>query len=177
FAIAAQGPNIYVGGYFTNISGVAATNLARWDGSAWSQVGGGLNSIVYSILPAGNDLYVGGIFFKAGDVFATNIARWNGANWSALGNGLSGVTNGFNSGVLTMATNASGHLIAGGVFLTAGGVPVNNIAEWDGTQWLGLAGGLYASPAPTVSSIAVRGNDIYVAGSFRSAGGLNATNL
>jgi hypothetical protein len=36
-----QPSHLYVGGRFDSINGVPANNLARWDGSQWSEVGGG----------------------------------------------------------------------------------------------------------------------------------------
>lgn len=41
-----RGPALYIGGAFRSIGGVAAHNLARWDGTHFEQVGGGVESIV-----------------------------------------------------------------------------------------------------------------------------------
>ena len=38
-----SGPALYVGGAFESIAGVAAHNLAKWDGRHWSEVGGGVS--------------------------------------------------------------------------------------------------------------------------------------
>src|ERR1051325_8742179 len=43
-SVAVHGAEVVVGGGFiTNISGVTVRNLAKWDGSNWSSLGGGLN--------------------------------------------------------------------------------------------------------------------------------------
>lgn len=180
YAVATRGSELYVGGVFiTNIGGVPVRNLGKWDGTRWSEVGGGINGLVSSLVFKGNDLYVAGIFYQAGGVNATNIARWDGTNWYALGNGLYGATNGYPAPyVFTMALDSNGDLIAGGNFLYAGDVQVNNVARWDGNQWHALGSGVYnGGPAQAVSAVVTLGNDVYVAGLFKSASGVNATNV
>lgn len=180
YAVATHGSEVYVGGVFiTNIDGVAVRNLGKWDGARWSEVGGGINGLVSSLLFKGNDLYVAGIFNQAGSANATNIARWDGTNWYALGNGVYGATNGYPAPyVFSMALDGNGDLIAGGNFLSAGDVQVNNVARWDGSQWHALGSGVYnGGPGQAVSSVAALGNDVYVAGLFKSASGVNATNI
>jgi hypothetical protein len=73
-------------------------------------------------------------------------------------------------------------LYAGGSFLTAGGVPANCIAKWNGSSWAALGSGMGGLPPPTydvpfIRSLAVLGNDLYAAGSFITAGGTAATNI
>ena len=87
------GPALYAGGYFTTAGGVSANNIARWDGTAWSAVGGGLEEglpFVFTVFDDGGGpaLYVGGSFRKAGGMPANRIAKWDETRWSALGNGV-----------------------------------------------------------------------------------------
>ena len=71
---------------------MAATNIAAWNGSAWSALGAGISGHgeVMALAVSGNNLYAGGNFTSAGGVAATNIAKWNGSAWSALGSGIGG---------------------------------------------------------------------------------------
>ena len=41
-----DGPDLYSGGLFTHADELAINGLARWDGSAWSDVGGGVRLTV-----------------------------------------------------------------------------------------------------------------------------------
>ncbi|SPE58146.1 exported hypothetical protein [Verrucomicrobia bacterium] len=58
-ALAVSGTNLYAGGSFSTAGGVPATNIAKWDGSAWSALGSGLNGYVEALAVSGTDLYAG----------------------------------------------------------------------------------------------------------------------
>lgn len=179
FALAVRGSEVFVGGAsITNISGVATKQLARWNGSAWSDLGG-INGVVYNALFKGNDLYICGVFTNAGGVAVSNIVRWDGTNWFPLGSGLYGSTNGFLGSVgYSMALDSNGDLIVGGNFRNAGEVQANNVARWDGTNWHALGSGVFnGSFSLGVNAVAVLETNVYVAGVFRSASGINATNI
>ncbi|MFN5956574.1 MAG: hypothetical protein ACK462_01375, partial [Planctomyces sp.] len=77
------GGDLIAGGRFTTAGGVTVNSIARWNGSAWSALGTGMNNIVWSLttLPSG-DLIAGGTFTTAGGVPANYIALWNGSAWS-----------------------------------------------------------------------------------------------
>src|SRR5690606_18744356 len=61
------GTDVYIGGTFNDVKGITeADNIARYDGSSWNSVAGGLNNTVRKIVASGGDLYVGGLFTDAG---------------------------------------------------------------------------------------------------------------
>ncbi|MBE7443446.1 MAG: T9SS type A sorting domain-containing protein [Flavobacteriales bacterium] len=61
------GSDVYIGGNFTDVAGVATADyIARFDGTNWYDVGGGLNAYVAEIVSNSGDLYVGGNFTDAG---------------------------------------------------------------------------------------------------------------
>ncbi len=79
-AVAPNG-DVYVGGAFSQVSGVGRTSyLARWTGAVWQSVGGGLNGPVKALtLLSNGDLIAGGNFTNAGgNPNADRLARWNG---------------------------------------------------------------------------------------------------
>ena len=61
-------------------------------------------------------------------------------------------------------------LYVAGDFTSAGGMNVNNIAKWDGTQWSALGSGMNY----WVSALAAIGTDLYAGGVFTNAGGVSA---
>jgi hypothetical protein len=113
--------NLYIGGKFTIVGDVFATNIAKWNGSSWSALGSGIIGDVdfpgvYALAVSGSDLYAGGYFTTAGGGAANYIAKWNGSTWSPLGSGLGGIYPVVNA----LAVSGS-DLYAGGHFTTAGG--------------------------------------------------------
>jgi hypothetical protein len=127
-AIAVLGTNVYFGGPCTNAGGLSVRGIARWNGSEWSDVGGGVvgNGIISALAVVGSNLYAGGSFTNIGGEPANRIARWNGTTWSALGSGSSGT-------ILTI-TAVGEDLYVGGSFRTAGGKPANFLARWNETM-------------------------------------------
>jgi hypothetical protein len=119
--------DLVAGGGFSTAGGVAASYVARWNGTSWSPLGSGMNSAVQAlaVLPNG-DLVAGGSFSTAGGVAANRVARWNGTSWSPLGSGM-------NSTVWALAVLPNGDLVAGGFFTTAGGVLSGYWAHWTDT--------------------------------------------
>ncbi len=55
-ALAVSGSDLYAGGYFWTAGGIAATNIAKWDGSSWSPLGSGMNNGVLALAVSGTDL-------------------------------------------------------------------------------------------------------------------------
>ena len=56
-AIVADGSgNVYIGGNFRVVGGVTANYIAKWNGSAWSSLGSGMDSVVYALAVSGTDL-------------------------------------------------------------------------------------------------------------------------
>ncbi len=158
-ALAVSGSDLYAGGSFTTAGAIAATNIAKWDGSAWSVLGPGMNDSVLALAVLGTDLYAGGYFTTAGGVSANYVAKWSGSAWSALGLMMGGGT--WPPGVKALAISGS-DLYAGGSFMTLGGVTATNIAKWDGSFWSPLGSGIEGDVyPPVVNGLAVSGSDLY----------------
>jgi hypothetical protein len=124
-ALAALGTNLHAGGLFTQAGGIAANQIARWDGNAWYPVGGGVvgTGTVLALTTLGNNLYAAGTFTNMGNVTANRIAKWDGTNWYALGDGI--------SGSVQSLVAAGSNVYAGGSFRYAGGKNSFNLARWD----------------------------------------------
>ena len=168
-AIAVRGNETYVGGTLCNTFGnLVSSNIAKWDGQAWSPLGTGIGApaqpLVFCIaFGANGDVYAGGSFTSAGGAATTNIARWNGVSWSPLGGGVS-------SSVITIAVDGN-RVYAGGGITNAGGVTTKGLACWDGTNWTSVGGGVDAGTNTAVEALLMDGNNLYVGGNFTNAGG------
>lgn len=171
-ALVVGSDGVYAGGGFTSAGGVPANYIARWDGSFWHPLGTGLDDWV-SALAIGPDgsLYVGGYFNSAGGTMANYIARWDGISWHSLGTGVGGVAGAF---VNTLAFGMDGSLYAGGYFTTAGVIPVNNIARWDGSSWHALG---YGTNYPIFELAISPDGSLFAGGVFSIAGGAPANNI
>ena len=132
---------VYAGGSFANLNGLTVNNIARWNGTTWSNLGSGVNAAVFALaLDGAGNLYVGGSFTNAGGVPARRIARWDGSAWSALGSGM-------NSNVQALAVDGAGTVFAGGAFTNAGGIVASNIAAWSGGAWSAFGMGQSGTPS------------------------------
>jgi hypothetical protein len=163
-ALAMSGANLYAGGYFNTADGVLVNSIAKWDGSAWSALGSGMNDEVHALAINGTNLYAAGYFTTAGGVPANCIAKWDGNAWSALGSGMN---------IIVYALAVSGtDLYAGGYFTTAGGVTATSIAKWDGSAWSALGSGLGGFSSSDVYALAADGaGQLFAGGDFSLAGG------
>ena len=181
-----SGPALYAGGEFSTVGAVAASNVARWDGTSWSPLGApseGTNGRVLDLCVfddgSGPALYAGGFFTIAGGISTPRIAKWDGTSWAALGAPGNGMNNLVNS--LAVFDDGSGpRLYAGGNFTTAGGVSALRIAKWDGANWasLGAPGnGMNGSVRDLTVFSDGSGPALYAGGYFTAAGGISAPHV
>jgi hypothetical protein len=145
------GPSLYIGwSGLSNYPPLSQHGIARWTGTEWVDVGGGLYEIASGVGGVwdmkvfddgtGPALFVLGRFNFAGGpngIPARNIAKWDGHAWHALGAGVGGFPN-----HLAIADDGRGpSLFVEGSFSTVGGGNARNIA-----QWVGCKGGRQCYP-------------------------------
>jgi hypothetical protein len=164
-AIDPQDDTLYAGGNFTQAGGSAASKVAAWNGSTWTDLGSGTDDIVRALVidPQNDSLYAGGDFTQAGGSAADYVAAWNGSAWSSLGSGMDG-------SVWALAISAQDDtLYAGGNFTQAGGSAANYMAAWNGSTWSSLGSGVNGS----VWALAMGPGDagLYAGGTFDDTGG------
>jgi hypothetical protein len=170
YDMAFVGNYLYIAGSFTNVNGVAANGLARWDGATWSSVGfsGSLNALAVS----GNNLYVSGSFTNAtaDGALATNIACWDGAAWHVLGGGLGLPVFG---NAVEAITIQSGMVYAGGGFTNSGSLLITNLAVWNGSSWSAMGGPFNSA----VYALAFNGGSLIAGGVFSQIGATPASGI
>jgi len=121
---------LYAGGSFDMAGNTEVSNVASWDGTAWSDVGGGLpDSHVYSTAEWNGKLVVGGDFDGSG-MSLGNLASWDGLSWNMVGAGLPGQVGSvehiavLNTGVLYLTTSGSTSMF--------------ELWKYDGNEWITL---------------------------------------
>jgi len=178
YALAWDGANLYLAGWFTSMGDIQANYILRWDGHDWQTLGESFNSSVNALLWTGSELYAGGSFTRIGAATVNRVARWNGSAWSALGPTPNGLTNGV---VYALAWDGA-NLYAGGSFRNAGSLVVNRVARWNGAAWSALALGI--DPGVTgvtdynaVYTLAWNSGILYAGGIFYTAGLVAANHI
>lgn len=142
-AVLANG-DLVAAGEFTTAGGIAASRVARWDGFGWAPLGLGVDGIARALVVLQNgDLIAGGTFANAGGAPASRIASWDGTSWSPLGSGIAAAAPSA-ANVKALTVLATGELVAGGAFDTAGGITAINVARWSGSSWAPLGAGIAA---------------------------------
>ena len=160
--------NVYAGGIFTqanndNNSIINVNYIAKWNGSSWSSLAGGISSDVYAIAVDSQDnIFVGGLFETAynlnnSPINTYRIGKWNGTEWLKLNEGCS-IT------LYTIAIDANDNVYAGGLsgdsyFYNSYNSPIvaNGIGKWNGINWSPLNGGI----GNNVWTIAIGQNNIF----------------
>jgi hypothetical protein len=155
---------LYAVGGFDSIGGVAASNIAKWDGINWSAIdttkwlGAVTCSIIYN-----NELYIGGGFVNYNGTI-DRVARWDGNQWQPVGNGIRGGMGGVNCFEIY-----NNELYVGGRFNMVEN-PGNAIAKWDGLNWHHVGGGMTSTNAQ-IFDLQTYNNELYACGVFTIAGG------
>lgn len=165
------GSDLYVAGRLTGAGNHMANHVARWDGQQWHALGEGMNGEVSALLAFNGELYAGGSFSMAGGISTGGIARWDGEQWNALASA--------NPTSVFALEEWNGDLYAAGGFRNFGGSVYNKIARWDGTEWHELSGGVDPGQFDfgQVHVLMASGSQLYVGGSFTTAGGQPASRL
>lgn len=177
------GESLYACGSFSTVGVPGGTNIARWTGSAWAAVGGGLqNQYANAMAVFQGDLIVAGYFDTAGSVPGTaKLARWDGTTWNSMG----AVSESFLNSMwdLQVFDDGSGEqlYVAGNYLDLAGNPDLDHIARWDGTTYTAVGGTISGAVPLIVLDLQVAdlgsGPELYAAGRFLNIGGTPANNI
>ncbi len=193
----ADGSLVAGGNFRLDESETTGGGIARWTGSAWELIGGGVmeygpggtgNVLGIAITPSG--LYIGGAFRFANASMdplteVNDAARWDGTRWHPMASGLF-AESGFGIGArpaaagVVAATPDGGSVFFGGTMNRADTMSVGGVVRWDGTYWRGLraAGERYYGLSGEARAFARRGTcEVYVGGDFIYAGEVRANSI
>lgn len=162
---------LFAGGSFGYAGGVSAQGLARWDGTAWSNVGDVSGGRVSALESYSGNLYVAGSFTSVGGITATNAAIWSSGEWSSLNAYVNG------SDVISSLKHFGPQLYLCGSFGWMDGVSAGNVIQWDQTNWMALGQGTGNSLDGPVYALATDGTNVFATGMFGAAGTNPASGL
>ncbi|MFI4897470.1 MAG: GC-type dockerin domain-anchored protein [Phycisphaerales bacterium JB059] len=179
-----SGEKLYATGSFTVAGVPGTTNLARWNGSSWESVGGGLvNQYSNTMTSFQGDLIVGGYFDSANGVAGTaKLARWDGTQWHSM----DAQSEIFLNSVWDLAVWDDGttgeQLYVAGNYSDIGGVGgPDHIAKWDGTTYTPVGGTIGGAVPLIVLDLLVAdlgdGEKLYAGGRFLTIDGVPANNI
>jgi hypothetical protein len=172
--------DLYVVGDFTHAGGVEVSYVARWDGSTWSDVAGGVSMIdggptgLRGVDVHNGDLVIVGALDFAGGVEAINIARWDGVVWSPVGSGSDPFGGFLDLRQAALSVASYGDLLyVGADFSEAVNKKAAALAVWDGQRWRPVDQGLAYDDGflggPHVRDLEVCGGSLLMGGQFDEA--------
>lgn len=166
---------IISGKFINKIGNLSARGIARWNGSQWDTLGGGINThskITSPNTPAGmalcgipynGKLLVGGCFNSIGGINAVSLALWDGVKWDSL------PKRAFNPSSFAQCVNGlyrKGNLVyIVGTFTSIGGQSTQGLGIWDGTNF-SSASTFTFNGSGGISDIIEFQNELYVSGGY-----------
>ncbi len=131
---------LVAGGMFTRLGGVAARNVAVWDGEKWSPLGDGLAHEIHAlaVYDADGEGPLPAALIAGGE---RTLSRWDGAAWQPLASIESGLV------LALMATDPDDEgprspvLLIGGRYCLSGETTDRGVLRWDGATLSPLGGG------------------------------------
>ena len=170
-AVLPNGDLVAAGG-FTQICGTPANRIARWNGSTWQPLGGGIGGTSAAVrslvvLPDGNLLAAGDAMLIGGR--SESFAIFNGTSWTALPGGSGGLRD-----VRAVLRLPNGDLLTGGSTTSTSGT-VYSVNRWSGGVWSRVAtltvSSSYRELAVTTISLLPTG-EVFVGGAFTAIDGV-----
>lgn len=167
------GEALYASGVFRLAGRQDALGLARYDlmTETWTPLGGAGLANALLIGPDG-ELYGGGLFEDAEGGAHRGVALYDEARdlWVPVGGGFESSGDPFAT-INALVFDSVGTLYVGGRFTSAGGVPAERVAAWNGAAWEALGEGLPAFLGSVFALAVAPDGSLYATGDFYEPGG------
>jgi trimeric autotransporter adhesin len=167
YALLLEGTGLFVSGtpptYVPDV-------VYRWNGSAWSVLGGPADRPIERLVAHEGRVYALGAFSAFDGQAMRGIAEWNGDHWQGVGPQGQGM-----SSLVRELTVARGKVYAAGNFVAAGDIAATKIAAWDGSNWSAFNSQFDAFSE--VRAVAADSNYVYAGGQFSQIGGVMTANI
>jgi len=156
-----------VGGSSNVLANLNFNNAALFKNNTWEVTSNGVDSTVECLYNDNGVIYAGGVFSRAGGLAASRIAKWDGVKWDSLNNDIV-------FGTVRAIEKIGNTLYVGGTNLVLkDSIVGHHLLKWDGNTW-SMVG---ADVDYDVFALATYGNNLYIGGTFATAGGITVNNI
>ncbi|MBL7985337.1 MAG: T9SS type A sorting domain-containing protein, partial [Flavobacteriales bacterium] len=157
---------LYACGEFQMANDQVLNFVARFDGTTWQPLAGGMDGPVRSVRAYPDGLYAAGWYTYADTVLANGLARWDGTRWHRVFD-LPDITPLQGTNAINDMAIYEGTVYIGGQFRGEGDLQC--LAKYDGTAWVPVGQGLRGTYA-SVLRMEVYDSLLYIAGAFADEG-------
>jgi hypothetical protein len=163
---------LYATGQIRTADGKTINGITFWDGIEWQPLGTGLKSYVntqgisFGATILSDTLYVYGAFDSIAGVEAHGLAKFDGIQWSAV-HSLPQFESYNNPNFIFAVAFYNNELYIAGNFNNPPDYTINDLAKWNGTEWVGV-GNLVENSA--IYNMLIYKNELYVSGDFNTLG-------
>ncbi len=166
--------NLYIGGGFSEVGGVDAQKLAKYNGQEWESIGEIGSGLVYKLKIIGDRLYTGGSFKNVDGTPTDKLAYLENGEWLPMPFEFSGQD--FN--IVQNLGESNGNLIIAGIFQFAGNYFANGFAIWKGSEFEYLfPDGDNGISSITYSITNLDDESLYAGGAFNTMGKISSPGL
>lgn len=170
FAMTIYNGELYIAGNFQAlINGQITSDVARFDGTEWHEVGGGLKgafAFANDLIVFNNELYICGNIEKSAGNAGNMIMKLQNGAWVDVAGGVS-------YQIHDMVIFNDDLYVSGGFDFVGGNIPASNIAKWTGEKWCSLGSEFNNA----IETMEVLNDELYVGGGFTEIDGIPINNI
>jgi hypothetical protein len=159
---------IYFVGAITWVNGKNQYNMGVWDltSNSWDYpISQPPNDRIYDLKVHNNTLYACGKFTKFGNTVCNYVAKFDGLSWQPVGDFTKFEKRASGPTQIGPIEIYKGDIYVGGAFDGPDGIP-QNIAKYDGTEWVQVSTGIKQGGIAWVECLETFNDKLYIGGYF-----------